>query len=93
LSGFVPEQFVAKAPWRFAKTMADTPHEYTVRGQTPDEEFEAFVRYTREHGYKARFGRSTYMYLNLDGWKYWTMGWPVEKTIVINRAKLNNRYR
>jgi hypothetical protein len=44
-----PEQFIGRAPWRFAKTMPDQPHEYTVRGETPDEEFHWFVLYIREH--------------------------------------------
>jgi hypothetical protein len=56
--------FVARAPWRFAKTMSHIPHEYTVRGQT------------------------TYTYLNIDGQRYWTMGAPLEATVIINRALL-----
>jgi len=24
----------------------------------------------------------------VDGWKYWTMGWPIDQTDVINRAKV-----
>ncbi len=80
--------FVARAPWRFAETMPDIPHEYTVRGQTPDEEFNAFVLLIRRDGYKRRFGNSTYTYLNIDGHRYWTMGAPLEATTIINRAPL-----
>ena len=63
------------------------PHEYTVRGETPDEAFEWFVRHISEHGYRARFGERAYTYLEVDGWRYWTMGAPVEETTIINRAE------
>ena len=80
--------FVARAPWRFAKTMSHIPHEYTVRGQTPDDEFNEFVLLIRQVGYKRRFGKTTYTYLNIDGRRYWTMGAPLEATTIINRALL-----
>ena len=83
-----PEQFIGRAPWRFAKTMPDRPHEYTVRGETPDDEFQWFVLYIRERGYRARYGGRHYNYLEIDAWRYWTMGAPVEATTIINRAKL-----
>jgi hypothetical protein len=83
--------FVARAPWRFAKTMPDIPHEYTVRGQTLDDEFDQFVLLIRRDGYKRRFGKTTYIYLNIDGHRYWTMGAPVDATTVINRALLAER--
>ena len=80
--------FVAHAPWRFAKTMSHIPHEYTVRGQTPDDEFNEFALLIRQVGYKRRFGKATYTYLNIDGHRYWTMGAPLEATTIINRALL-----
>jgi hypothetical protein len=80
--------FIARAPWRFANTMSHIPHEYTVRGQTPDDEFDQFVRLIRRIGYERRFGTTTYTYLNIDGHRYWTMGAPLEATTIINRALL-----
>jgi hypothetical protein len=82
------EDFVEKAPWRFAKTMPDEPHEYTVRGEAPDVEFEVFVHLIRGHGYSADYKGRTYTYLNVGEWRYWTMGEQVEKTTVINRAPI-----
>jgi hypothetical protein len=82
------EAFIEKAPWRFARTMPDEPHEYTLRGETPDDDFEAFVLLIRRRGYQASYGGRTYDYLNISGWRYWTMGEPVEKTTLINRARL-----
>jgi hypothetical protein len=79
-----PAQFIRSAPWRFAKTMPDQPHEYTLRGETPDGDFNRFVQHIREHGYRAEYGGRFYTYLEVDAWRYWTMGAPVESTTVIN---------
>jgi hypothetical protein len=81
--------FVANSRWKFAKTMPKTPHYYTLRDESPDEAtFVHFVLHIRQHGYKAKFGKTTYSYFDLDGWQYWTMGSPLPATILINRAKL-----
>lgn len=68
--------------------MSQMPHEYTVRGETADKEFDWFVLYIREHGYRAKYGSRNYTYLEVDGWRYWTMGAPLEATTIINRAEL-----
>jgi hypothetical protein len=91
--------FVRTSPWTFARTMPETPHEYTLRAKAPDEKvFERVVLYIRHVGYKATYGSYTYTYLNIDGWKYWTMGAPLGPTgkydrnlhtILINRARLD----
>jgi hypothetical protein len=83
------EEFIGAAPWTFAHTMPENPHEYTVLGQMPDESFNAFVLHIREHGYRGRFGGRTYTYLEVDGWRYWTMGAPLGATRIINRARVN----
>jgi len=78
------------SPWTFARTMPETPHEYTLRTKAPNENiFERVVLHIREKGYKALFGSVEYTYLNIDEWKYWTMGEPLEHTTLINRAKLS----
>jgi hypothetical protein len=91
-------EFVRTSPWKFARTMPQMPHEYTLRAKAPDEKlFERVVLYIRQAGYKANFGFVTYTYFDIDGWKYWTMGAPLGPTgrynrnvhtILINRAKL-----
>jgi hypothetical protein len=30
-----------------------------------------------------------HIYWAVDGFKYWTMGWPIAETVVINRARVN----
>jgi hypothetical protein len=46
------------------------------------------VIHIRQAGYKADYRGTTYTYLDIDGWQYWTMGAPLSQTILINRAKL-----
>ena len=93
---FSPFAFIEQAPWRFARTMPHIPHWYSVRGQTPEDEFEACIRYIREHGYEATYrgpmnaGRAfRTSYLAIGSWKYWTMGASVEETTIINRAAIH----
>src|SRR4051794_9435310 len=72
--------------WRYAKTMPQFPHWYTLRTDWMDEAlFERVVAYIRQHGYKRMFGRTTYTYFNIGEHKYWTMGSPLAETILINR--------
>ena len=90
-------------PYRFARTMPECPHWYTLwKLWTADGTEDAWtdeldrlwgraVGYIRMHGvpeqYVAPRGSTwwgTYLYAN--DWKYWTMGRPVENTILINRT-------
>ena len=81
--------FIANHEWTFAKTMPQIPHWYTLRRKaTSSEEFSAFVQEIRFRGVQRPFGSKTFTYLDFDGWTYWTMGAPVEETILINRARL-----
>jgi hypothetical protein len=80
-------EFIAARRWRFAKTMADTPHEYTVSGWNPDRaKFEEAVQFIRDNGYGQKFFSKIYLYYDVDGHQYWTMGAPMPVTILINRA-------
>lgn len=62
----------------------DMPHEYTVREKAaavgPEAEFVSMAEAIREHGYRQawRKGGKRFSYLNLDGRRYWTMGFPVD---------------
>jgi hypothetical protein len=91
--------FIETREWCFAKTMPQWPHEYTVRKfQDPKEEqalFEEVVAFIRPHGERRTFeptGKSS-VYFDIDGRQYWTMGAPIEETIIINRAWLDWRER
>jgi hypothetical protein len=81
--------FVRESKWTFAKSMPQTPHEYTLRRDAKDEAlFERVVIHIRQVGYQQKWGNSTYTYLDIDGWQYWTMGSPLDQTILINRAAI-----
>lgn len=81
--------FIRRSRWQFAKTMPDKPHEYTLRKWCDPGEFEDFVATVRREGYKDRYEGRTYTYLNVDGYRYWTMGASVRVTTVLNRARLD----
>jgi hypothetical protein len=91
--------FVGKRDWRYAKTMPQWPHEYTVRrfddSQDAQALFEAAVRLIRTQGESRIFAPTsrTSVYLDVDGRQYWTMGAPIEETIIINRAWLDWKER
>lgn len=84
--------FIEQAKWRFAWTLRWHPHEYTVRAwhqeAGTEADFEAMVLRIREHGYEDTFGKRTFVYLEVDHWRYWTMGNPLAETTVVNREDL-----
>jgi 2-polyprenyl-3-methyl-5-hydroxy-6-metoxy-1,4-benzoquinol methylase len=77
--------------WTFAKTMPTIPHEYVLR-KTWDTggalAFDEAVETIRAYGYTKFWGNRPFIYLNINGWKYWTMGDPVPSTTVLNRARV-----
>ncbi len=88
------KQNLLSADYRFAKTMPENPHWYTLR-KTWDQDaaFCEAVQFIRDHGYIERYKGRPYTMFNLNGYKYWTMGAPINNkngepcTILINRAK------
>ncbi len=76
--------------WRFAKTMPQNPHWYTLRKHwRGSPTFDDAVMYIRKYGYKEKFKRSWYTLLDINDMKYWTMGAKLDITILINRAKID----
>ena len=85
--------YVDTEAWTFAKTYAQTwPHEYLVRDRVDQGLFVQLVRHIRAHGYEGRFYRKPITYFDEDGLVYWTMGAPVEETIIVNRCKVEQTY-
>ena len=73
--------------WKVASSMPTIPHEYTLKEWWEDKvAFEWFVMTIRNSGYQARFWRKVFIYLHVGPYKYWTMGAPLEETILVNRA-------
>ncbi len=72
--------------WIYAKTMPESPHEYTLRREWKDDAaFLTVVQAIRQYGYVEIYKRRPYTMLNVNGDKYWTMGAPLPATILINR--------
>ena len=87
-------RFIAERTWREAVTYRETaPHEYVVRKWETSEQgsrdFDGFIRLMRRAGYADFYYQIRHLYWVVDEHKYWTMGWPVEETSVINRALAN----
>ena len=88
------KDFIARRKWREAVTYRKTaPHEYTVRewevGTQANRDFDQFTIYVRRFGYADVFYKIRHIYWAVAEFKYWTMGWPVEQTTVINRARVD----
>ena len=87
------KDFVDEEKWTFAKTYAPTwPHEYIVRDRVDEDLFIQLVRHIRTYGYEGNFYSKSLTYYDEDGMTYWTMGAPIEETIVVNRCKKEQTY-
>lgn len=83
--------FLNNANYRFAKSMPKIPHFYTLKTEwNNDKLFESVVLKIREIGFTEYFYEKPYTYVAFDGWKYWTMGNPLNITKLINRKKLTD---
>ena len=78
--------------WKPSKQSAT--HAYTVREWRPafDGDFVRMVELIRSYGHPENFYSKTYIYLHIDGLKYWTMGDFMDNTIIINRAPSSTFY-
>lgn len=86
--------FVSKYPWILSKTYSNvTPHEYYIKSDLDEwgqSEFMRVVEYIREQGFLCKFSGKEYMYYELDGYYYWTVGDPVEETNILNRCRVED---
>jgi hypothetical protein len=83
--------FVANAPWRFARTVPEHPHEYCLRAWlSPDHQrdFDWFTDVIARHGYTGQFWGQGWTYLDLaDGFKYWESKTLDKTGRIINRTR------
>jgi len=84
--------FVCQEEWTFAKTMPLWPHEYIVRERVDEECFVRLVQHIRANGYQGNFYQMKITYYENDGLVYWTMGAPLDETIIVNRCPSQNSY-
>jgi hypothetical protein len=88
----VLQEFIDSTKWTFAKTMSEWPHEYIVRSRVDNDLFERLVCHIREHGYEGKFYRKSITYYDDRGMVYWTMGDPLDETIIVDRCKKEDSY-
>jgi len=76
--------------YKFAKSMPKDPHAYTMFYDWGSRKtFEAVVQFIRDNGKREHWNYGKYyIYYYLDGYKYWTMGYDLPTTKLINRAKV-----
>ncbi len=80
------DHLLANAQWRFAATMPDNPHAYThVRTWSDRAAFSWTCEMIRLLGEREKYAGRFYTVLVRNGFKHWTMNWPVSMTILINR--------
>ena len=82
--------FVATCRWTFAKTVPQHPHEYCLRDWVPDKaDFDRFTALIASHGYSGRFWSQSWVYLHVDGFKYW-QSQTLDRSggLIVNRARL-----
>jgi hypothetical protein len=84
--------FVNTEKWTFARTMPKWPHEYLVRERVDEDLFVRLVCHIRSYGYEGRFYAKPITYYEENGLQYWTMGAPIEETIIINRCRTEDSY-
>ena len=83
------EAMLNTASFRTAKSMPNAPHSYTLlKNWVNPEDFYSVVMYIRTNGTPKKFWKKTYIYYQLNGYEYWTMGFPLDTTILINKAKI-----
>jgi hypothetical protein len=84
--------YISECFWKPSKQKAT--HSYTVREWRPkaDSDFVKAVETIRTYGHPENFFLKIYIYLHMDGYKYWTMGDLIDNTIIINRAPSSNFY-
>ena len=80
------DTLLKNAKFVFAKSMPKLPHHYTLRETWDSNTFDYVVQKIRELGVPERFFKKTYIYYYANGYKYWTMGNPIDQTKLINRA-------
>jgi len=80
-------RFIESHNWTYAKTMPKYPHFYVVRNKCrDDEEFVSFVEHIRLYGRDAFFFKTLLRYFDFGRYTYWTMGYEIKTTSIINRA-------
>jgi hypothetical protein len=76
--------------WKFAKSMPQWPHYYTLRKDWDYALFMQVVTILWRLSYPDPFLKKVYHAININGWKYWTMDPTIATTDLINRKDANS---
>lgn len=77
---------IARLTFQFAKTMPESPHEYTTRKPENEVDYARLYQAVKDHGRWEKWGKNRYRYLYPgDGWRYWLLG--PKYSFLINRAR------
>jgi hypothetical protein len=82
---------ISRLSFRFAKTMPEVPHEYTVRSDETEEDYVALYHRIAEDGILDSYngGKNKYLYPG-DRWKYWAMTTHLPSSRVLNRQRIEH---
>jgi len=73
--------------WYTTAKAEANPHQYCLRRSwNGNTSFAIVAQAIRDYGYVEWFWKKPYMMLNVGEFKYWTMGWPLDVTVLINRT-------
>ena len=84
--------FIDSFQWTYAKTMPEWPHEYIVHDRVDEALFIKLVEHIRMLGYQGYFYKMNITYYDFNGMTYWTMGAPIDETVIINRYRKEDTY-
>lgn len=82
------KEYVSNVRWQVAR---DGTHSYTVKHWHPEfhQEFIQFVLMIQHTGYKKKFGKVDYLYLDVEDFTYWVMPqYSARSVILINRKPI-----
>jgi hypothetical protein len=91
-SGEDLERWALAVPWKAARDERN-PHEYALRRDADDRQFELVVLAIREFGYQQEYGGHEYTCLDVGGHFLWTMGDSLPTTLLINRKPISEKPR
>ena len=85
-------EILKKQKWTFAKTMPHNPHYWShFKSWDPIQLFYDMVRFLQLPERKTvKFGNRMYQVFDYEGWRYWSNGYAVSKTTILNRRVLND---
>jgi hypothetical protein len=81
--------FLAGCTFVFAKSVPKNPHSYLVRDRVKPElqaDYRRFTGLIKKYGYKGRFLRVVYTYLDVDEYRYWESPTLDRTGMILNRA-------